>query len=701
MTTSTTTNRVSYAGNGVTTAFNFGYLFLDDADLVVLLITDSNGSSITQVITTNYTLTGAGNDSGGTVTMGTAPASGETLVIYRNPAITQETDYIIGDAFPAETHETALDRLTLICQYLDEQLNRSVTFANSYTGSVLPVLPAPVALESIRWNAGATALENFAASGGHDAVTVTGQDFITLSGQILTIGQIEIDDISATGTASSSTYLRGDWTWAAVAGGGGSGDVTKVGTPVDDQVGVWTGDGTIEGTTGLTYDGTNFGLTGNIVLSGTVDGIDIATDVAANTSKTSNATHTGDVTGSVALTIAVDAVDEAMISATGTASSSTYLRGDWVWATISGSGDVTKVGTPVDDQVGVWTGDGTIEGTTGLTYDGTNFGVTGNVVVSGTVDGIDIATDVAANTSKTSNATHTGDVTGATALTIAAGAVDIAMLSATGTASGTTYLRGDNTWSTPAGGGGGGSFDLTNNNDNTTETLTESTATRVSITTATITKTLPALSGVTAGSAIAVSLDAVTEGTGSVTISRGSTDTIYWKGVALTSVVMRQDGDSLVLYADTTNSQWRLIHDGINGPDFVGARITSNQTISASTATKLQFNGETEDYHSAWDSSTNYRWTPLIPGIYQINVTAKVEDDGATPQFVRLMLYKNGSDYQWGIFNSWGTGEPRLHENYQTYLNGSTDYVEIYVYHQSGSATFQPADSHLEIRRVR
>lgn len=41
------------------------------------------------------------------------------------------------------------------------------------------------------------------------------------------------------------------------AAGGGSGDVTKVGTPVDNQVGVWTGDGTIEGTTGFTWDGSD------------------------------------------------------------------------------------------------------------------------------------------------------------------------------------------------------------------------------------------------------------------------------------------------------------------------------------------------------------------------------------------------------------------------------------------------------------
>ena len=80
-----------------------------------------------------------------------------------------------------------------------------------------------------------------------------------------------------------------------------------------------------------------------------------------------------------------------------------------------------------------------------------------------------INTAIAANTAKVTNATHTGEVTGATALTIAADAVDgtniadnaignehieddavgIAELSATGTASSTTFLRGDNSWVTP------------------------------------------------------------------------------------------------------------------------------------------------------------------------------------------------------------------------------------------------------------
>jgi len=73
-----------------------------------------------------------------------------------------------------------------------------------------------------------------------------------------------------------------------------------------------------------------------------------------------------------------------------------------------------------------------------------------------------INTEIAANTAKVTNATHTGDVTGGTTLTIAVDAVDIAMLSATGTASATTYLRGDNAWSTvdalPTQGGHSGKF---------------------------------------------------------------------------------------------------------------------------------------------------------------------------------------------------------------------------------------------------
>ena len=144
--------------------------------------------------------------------------------------------------------------------------------------------------------------------------------------------------------------------------------------------------------------------------------------IGLNTAKVTNATHTGDVTGATVLTIAPGAVDIAMLSAAGVAGVTTYLRGDNTWATVSGGGDVSKVGIPVNDQVGVWTGSGTLEGDANLTFDGSNLTVGGNV------NGIDIATDVPLNTAKVTNATHTGDVTGAGALTIAADAVTYAKI---------------------------------------------------------------------------------------------------------------------------------------------------------------------------------------------------------------------------------------------------------------------------------
>ena len=82
--------------------------------------------------------------------------------------------------------------------------------------------------------------------------------------------------------------------------------------------------------------------------------------------------------------------------------------------------------------------------------------------------------EIVANTAKVTNATHTGDVTGSTALTIATDAVDIAMLSATGTASSSTFLRGDNSWVTPTDTNTMGSgFTVSATTDNNATTITQ------------------------------------------------------------------------------------------------------------------------------------------------------------------------------------------------------------------------------------
>ena len=141
MTISTTDSRISYNGNGVTTVFSFPYRFLANGDLVVLSVS-SAGVETVKAIVTDYTVTGAGDDAGGTVTMVVAPAVGTRLIIYRDTDITQETDYISGDPFPAETHERALDRLTMIAQEIGSDADRAIKVPVGDSSSLSTTLPA-------------------------------------------------------------------------------------------------------------------------------------------------------------------------------------------------------------------------------------------------------------------------------------------------------------------------------------------------------------------------------------------------------------------------------------------------------------------------------------------------------------------------------------------------------------------------------
>jgi hypothetical protein len=132
MTVSTTTARVSYAGNGSTVTFNVGFYFLADSHLKVTLRA-ADGTETVKTLTTDYTVSGAGNPSGGSITLGTAPASGVTVVVTRNVPQTQLVDYQPNDPFPATTHEQALDQLTMEVQQLQEQISRALKLSTTNT----------------------------------------------------------------------------------------------------------------------------------------------------------------------------------------------------------------------------------------------------------------------------------------------------------------------------------------------------------------------------------------------------------------------------------------------------------------------------------------------------------------------------------------------------------------------------------------
>ena len=153
MTVSASDNRTETAGNGSTTGFTYSYYFQNQADLKVYVRVESTGVETLQVLDTDYTITGTTTNgvylNGATITMTTAPASGETLVIYDDPAVTQTTDLVENDPLPAETVEQTLDRAILIARRHKDQIDRSVQLSPAYDDTFDPTLPSLLVADTV------------------------------------------------------------------------------------------------------------------------------------------------------------------------------------------------------------------------------------------------------------------------------------------------------------------------------------------------------------------------------------------------------------------------------------------------------------------------------------------------------------------------------------------------------------------------
>jgi len=182
MTVSSTTNKISYSTGGGVTAFAYTFPILQTSDLTVILKNNTTLGESTLSITTHYAVSWDSVTRIGNVTTVATYGAGYTLIIKREVDLKQETDYTEGGAFPASSHEDALDKLTMIVQQLQEEVERCIIFS---AGSGLSnfQIGAPEALKFLRWNNAATAIENADFVATTD-VTINQGTKITMSGNI-------------------------------------------------------------------------------------------------------------------------------------------------------------------------------------------------------------------------------------------------------------------------------------------------------------------------------------------------------------------------------------------------------------------------------------------------------------------------------------------------------------------------------------
>lgn len=135
MTTSNTNDRSGpYAGDGISTNLTVSFYFLTAAEVVATRLNAdgsttilSNGGATGGIGSGDYTISGAGNSSGGAIVLN-APATsfpvGSTITITPLPSVTQQQAYPAGGTFPSKATEQGFDRLTIIALFLQEQINR-------------------------------------------------------------------------------------------------------------------------------------------------------------------------------------------------------------------------------------------------------------------------------------------------------------------------------------------------------------------------------------------------------------------------------------------------------------------------------------------------------------------------------------------------------------------------------------------------
>jgi hypothetical protein len=121
-----------------------------------------------------------------------------------------------------------------------------------------------------------------------------------------------------------------------------------------------------------------------------------------------------------------------------------------------------------------------------------------------------------------------------------------------------------------------------------------------------------------------------------------------------------------------------------NGPAF-SAYPSAGVSASTGTWTKIPFNIEDFDTNSNYDNVTNYRFTPTVAGYYQINFLVTFPNMG-NDIGITSSLYKNGSSFKIGSTSGTTNNVTNSCEgSVILYLNGSTDYIEVYANQGSGS----------------
>ena len=184
-----------------------------------------------------------------------------------------------------------------------------------------------------------------------------------------------------------------------------------------------------------------------------------------------------------------------------------------------------------------------------------------------------------------------------------------------------------------------------------------------------------------------VKIEGNASGTGIFTIASPNSNTNR-------TLTLPDNTGTIITTGSSTAVTQSMIGTGVagTGPAFAATRITSDQTGTQNTYVKVQFQNELFDTASCYDPTTNYRFTPNVAGYYLFNTSIQNNPSAGSQTQLITRFYKNGSSTS-AYFNlvfgvAIGGGATTLLTEL-IYMNGTTDYVEVFQYSNATTPTYQ------------
>ena len=167
-----------------------------------------------------------------------------------------------------------------------------------------------------------------------------------------------------------------------------------------------------------------------------------------------------------------------------------------------------------------------------------------------------------------------------------------------------------------------------------------------------------------------------------LTSATASSDDMYcvYLGQALQTVNPSNASVGTAQLADSSVTSAKLASGAVANTPAFEAYLSANQSVSDATATKVAFNVELFDTNSAYDNSSNYRFTPQVAGKYFIYADVSCFAGNSNLAKAKSFIYKNGSAIKVIQFNFTSNYARQMHTMISSVIdmNGSSDYIEIF-----------------------